>query len=62
MLYDTLLITERGLVFAFLEKDQLEKIERAYRTNRIFTLVVQMTDGREVVAKNVLPKLLLVPD
>lgn len=58
-MYDTLLVTDRGFVFAFLSKTHLERIEKAYRRSQEVLVEISFTDGREVVAKNVLCRYIL---
>lgn len=53
-LYDTLLVTQGGYVFALLSYRQLERIERAWRTKRDLTVIIRMESGREIEALDVL--------
>jgi len=52
--YNTLLITEKGFVFALLTRDQLRIIERAYRANPNIIVMVVLEDDRKVNSLNVL--------
>ena len=54
MQYDVWLVTDRGFVPVLLYREQLLTIERAFQTRRFITVIVRMSNGREVEASNVL--------